>query len=814
MFKLNWAFCLFIFLFSYSTNAQNDCSDAIVVCGNSGFQGLTATGFGIQELNGLTTCQSQENNSIWLKLSINTSGTLGFELIPESSSINIDFDFFIFGPNATCSNLGQSIRCSTTNPQSINQDNNHTGLDFIETDTSEGPGNAGNSFLRWLDVNAGETYFLVLDRPIGSSNFSLTWSGTAIFNTPPVLNIPSGNGINLKECDNDGNNNNSTAFNLTQNTPIIKGSQTDVEVKYFSTLNGALTGLNPISNPTTFVNTTNPETVFVRITNTLTGCFNNSDFQIEVNNSIVFPKSEVAICDDATDGNETNGRTTFNLNAVSNVIFDNQDISGYTISYHLTQNEATNNTNSLPLNFYNTIPNQQDIFIRATNSVGCFGIQAVKLIVLKLPPKINSNLTQCDSGLNPDGFSSFNLLQANNSFLNNDANLTVKYFADALSEQNNIELPTIYTNITNPQNILARVKNTSTGCYSISNLILNVNVVPGQIVAPLKKCDILNQENGIAKFDLSLANLTITPTQVVTFYPNLNDAILEQNQVANTTTYENENPYISEIYARIEDNNNCSGISKITLIVDKLPIIEDKNDQNYFICTNFSNQFININPDLKNENENNFTYEWFLDNNPIPFSTYSIALDKAGVYTVKVSNSNLCSKIQTIEVLESSIAMIQKIEIEDFIVENNTIKIILQQGSRTFEYKLDDGAFQTSDQFLNVLPGIHTVFIKDINGCGTISKKVAVIGAPKYFTPNGDGFNDFWKIEGLTGIYYSKTKIYIFDKYGKLIKDLNAFDTDGWNGKLNNEVLPADDYWYSVDLEDGRSTKGHFTLKR
>ena len=37
---------------------------------------------------------------------------------------------------------------------------------------------------------------------------------------------------------------------------------------------------------------------------------------------------------------------------------------------------------------------------------------------------------------------------------------------------------------------------------------------------------------------------------------------------------------------------------------------------------------------------------------------------------------------------------------------------------------------------------------------------------------------------------------------------------NGWDGTLNGEPMPADDYWYAVYLEDGRISKGHFTLKR
>ena len=110
---------IFIFLLLITASkalAQNDCVNAITVCGNSGFTGLTASGIGIQELSNHITCGFGESNSIWLLLKISTSGSLAFTLKPESASISEDFDFFLFGPNKTCNNLGISIRCSTTNP--------------------------------------------------------------------------------------------------------------------------------------------------------------------------------------------------------------------------------------------------------------------------------------------------------------------------------------------------------------------------------------------------------------------------------------------------------------------------------------------------------------------------------------------------------------------------------------------------------------------------------------------------------------------------------------------------------------------------
>ena len=188
---------LFLLLNSILIFSQNDCSDAIEVCGNGGYQDLTAIGVGIQELNGSNTCSSQENNSLWFKASINTAGNLGFTLTPTfadgttNTDLSVDFDFFLFGPNVDCGNIGQAIRCSTTNPVAAGSSSNLTGMNTTETDTAEGPGPGGNNFVSDIDVLAGESYFLVIDRPIGTSNFKIDWIGSATFNDPPTATPPS-----------------------------------------------------------------------------------------------------------------------------------------------------------------------------------------------------------------------------------------------------------------------------------------------------------------------------------------------------------------------------------------------------------------------------------------------------------------------------------------------------------------------------------------------------------------------------------------------------------------------------------------------
>ncbi|CAM3953551.1 T9SS type B sorting domain-containing protein [Flavobacterium antarcticum] len=793
----------------YNASAQNDCSDALVVCGNTGFEGLSATGVGIQELSGSNTCGSQENNSIWLKISIDQGGTLGFTLTPQSTSLLVDFDFFIFGPNVTCGNIGQAIRCSTTNPEAAGSSSNTTGLNATETDTAEGPGPTGNNFLKWLTVSDGDSYFLVIDRPQGSSNFSLTWTGTATFTEPPVFDIPTGAGIDIEECDIDATDDEKTVFNLAQNTPITIGSQTNVAVTYHLNSNDAIVGENAIANPANFTNSQNPQTIYTRITDTNSGCFNTTDFEIRVINSINIPNSAYGICDDNSDGNSTNGFATFNLDQANDVILEGEDISNLTIKYYANNQDAVDGVSPLPSNFTNTTANQQIVFIKVVNPDNCFKIKEVTLIVNPLPVIVNTTLVQCDSGFNPDGLTTFNLNEALSELTNNDTNFEVKF------RFNGTEINPIYNNISNPQIIQAVVTNLSTGCSSSSTVNLNVNLVNPIVTIPAV-CDDEASEDGFASFDLSNADLILTPNQTVRYFETVNDALLEQNTITNTANYTNLTPYDATIYFRIEEQNSCSGIGSLALKVNRLPTILKTLEKDYYVCENLPIKYISLDPRLLEGNPADFTYEWFKDNQILPETTYSIQVNEPGNYSVTVTNTQGCSKTRLIPVLNSSDAIIDDIIITDLTPYQNSIEVILNPasiGNYVFALDYEDAIYQSSGFFDNVSMGFHTIYINDLNGCGMVQKLIAIVGAPRYFTPNGDGYNDSWKIEGISQYFSPSTVTYLYDRYGKFIHKIFALD-DGWDGTLNGTPLPADDYWYVINLEDGRTVKGHFSLKR
>ena len=98
---MKFVFLSFLIMCPFFGIAQqpNDCVNAIVICGNGSFSS-NASGAGVQEVSG---CSSEEHNSIWIRVDIVQSGTLGFDLIPENTDLSVDYDFWVYGPNEDCS---------------------------------------------------------------------------------------------------------------------------------------------------------------------------------------------------------------------------------------------------------------------------------------------------------------------------------------------------------------------------------------------------------------------------------------------------------------------------------------------------------------------------------------------------------------------------------------------------------------------------------------------------------------------------------------------------------------------------------------
>ena len=256
---------------------------------------------------------------------------------------------------------------------------------------------------------------------------------------------------------------------------------------------------------------------------------------------------------------------------------------------------------------------------------------------------------------------------------------------------------------------------------------------------------------------------------------------------------------LSGTYLFTPDPTVCANPQTLSVVVNQ-PTIPDFID--LAICVN------SIAPNLNTTSPNGVTGSW----NPAVVDVTSSA---PYVFT-PVANS--CAVPQTIQVVINQPQFNSSVityNLSDAFAANPTIEVIVTPTGN-FLYQLDFGPIQSVPVFNQVAHGIHTVTVYDATGCSvpdSQSFEVMVIDYPRFFTPNNDGFNDYWNISELGS---TPASLYIFDRMGKLLKQISP-EGEGWNGTYNGAAMPASDYWFLVEYEENgvmKKFKSHFSLKR
>lgn len=495
------------------------------------------------------------------------------------------------------------------------------------------------------------------------------------------------------------------------------------------------------------------------------------------------------------------------------------------------------NTKTLVITKISSVMNgyQYRVLLNKNNNVCGLTSEVAILTVLSLPI-LTSPITiiQCDD--DTDGISNFNITEKNSFISANYTNETFTYYTTETGANTKdtaalISNPFAFTSANNT--IWTRAEN-SNGCFSVAQLELLVSTT--QISSSFKKtleiCDDFidptnDDKDGIAAFDLNVVTADIqsllpssSSNYEIKFYSNEADALAETNVIQNHSSYRNTTPNHQDIWVRVESNldNSCFGLGPyITLLVNQKPNIDINANQaaNELVCSNLPSFFVTLDAGIEDITTiGNYNYIWSKDGQPLPNEdNYTLDVNEEGLYEVTVSTQKGCDRTRTITVTASDIAHLDSVTISDLSASNSVTANISGQGDYEFSIDSPNGPFQESNFFENVSSGIHDLYINDKNGCGIVKKVIAVLGIPNFFTPNNDGYNDYWNIKGANETFNTAARIFIYDRYGKLIKQVIS-SGDGWDGTYTGNPMPADDYWYTIKLEDGREAKGHFSLKR
>ena len=234
------------------------------------------------------------------------------------------------------------------------------------------------------------------------------------------------------------------------------------------------------------------------------------------------------------------------------------------------------------------------------------------------------------------------------------------------------------------------------------------------------------------------------------------------------------------------------------------------------VLTQTTPQFTQIDPicigsalaPLRTTSNDGITGTWTPSLNNLATTTYVFTPDP-----------NQCADTTTMTIVVSPISALTVAATnlsEDF-DSNQLILVSATGGSGTYEYQLDGGDWQ-SDPIFEYVIGCqeHTVAVRDAFGCSTTPEtNVMIMEFPKFFTPNGDGYNDNWTINCLWDD--PTALVSIFDRFGKLLHQFRPSQSV-WNGTFNGEALSGTDYWFVVNYLKSNGIesqfKSHFSLRR
>jgi gliding motility-associated-like protein len=344
------------------------------------------------------------------------------------------------------------------------------------------------------------------------------------------------------------------------------------------------------------------------------------------------------------------------------------------------------------------------------------------------------------------------------------------------------------------------------GCTSLSRTPVTATVYQSPVITNVANAIICN--NGIA-------NLSAFASEGdVYWYDSLtsNAPIFVGNVFTTPSIHVDTTFYVEAIVS------GCASTSRtpVTVTIDStIPSFDIREE--YTLCLDQGSVLVEaINP------LGNYTYQWHRNGVDLGVNTASITVSEPGRYTVQATSIAGCVSVPKVfTVIASEIAMIT---INDVIINDATSNNLINIrrvifGAGAYEFALDSRIGPYSDQRLyqNLLPGRHTLYVRDKNGCGIATFEFIVLDYPQFFTPNNDGVNDIWSLKGYDRNFFTVSDIFIYDRYGKFIARIEPTSA-GWNGTYNGKKLPSSDYWFTTKLTDINGLtverKGHFSLLR
>jgi len=243
-------------------------------------------------------------------------------------------------------------------------------------------------------------------------------------------------------------------------------------------------------------------------------------------------------------------------------------------------------------------------------------------------------------------------------------------------------------------------------------------------------------------------------------------------------------------------NGICEDESSFNITVTPTPIVDQLDD--VYACDSYILQDLNVGNYYSEPGGNGMQYQ------------AGDIIDTTQTLYIYAANGN-CSTESTF-----TVNITQTPQVDEFDDVQAYNQYVMPQ--------INNGEFFTEPmgQGMQLYPGevifeTTTVYVFAINGdCFNQTQfTITIIDKfiyPHFFTPNGDDYNDTWEIQSQK-LVNDRTPVYIYNRFGKLLAVIQA-GQKGWDGTYNGKLMPADDYWFTIELKNGEIFKAHFSLIR
>jgi gliding motility-associated-like protein len=276
----------------------------------------------------------------------------------------------------------------------------------------------------------------------------------------------------------------------------------------------------------------------------------------------------------------------------------------------------------------------------------------------------------------------------------------------------------------------------------------------------------------------------------------------------------------------VTDANDCESFYKSYTINSILPIqivpgsALVTNDQ----CGHGTGSIQNI---VVNGGVPPYTYSWLNSSQQVIRTSLDLTGIGKGTYILQVKDATACDIVSQEYTVTNDATAIPAPEVNNLQVCSPGEALLRVTNPQSgYGYRLYDTNTSTDFKdeevtgiFRIAVANSESVFVSQYSGdCESprVEVKITVglssLRIPNAFTPNGDGINDLWIINGIEN--YPNAIVQIFNRYGQKVFESKGY-AHAFNGKIGSAVLPPGVYYYIININSNCSLlSGSLTILR